>query len=228
MNINKIIIGLFLSVSFSVLSQHHLDTVHVPSKYYKEMFPGNVDEQKLLVVLPKVLTKQEVDSLLKGHSESELQLIYDEHVASTNKAIKNIEEYVKLNNIDCEVVSKEKYSVDSFPVSKYPFIIYPDSMVMNHHFAVFGYHLKDVQNNKNYGYVMGDDADFHYKYFKQLSKYISKLKLKKSHLAKEPNASYIAETKIYKTQKRNKVWLNYVAMPVGFVLSIVAILIVVV
>lgn len=228
MNSIKIIIGLFLSMSISLFSQHHVDTVHVPSKYYKEMFPGNVDEQKLLVILPKVLTKQEVDSLLKGHSASELQMIYDEHVTNTNKVIKNVADYVKEFNINCDVVQRENYSLDSFPASKYPLVVYPDSMIMNHHLAVFGYHLKDVQNNKNYGYVMGDDADFHYKYFKQLSKYISKLKLKKSHLAKEPNASYIAETKIYKTQKRNKVWLNYVAMPVGFVISMVAILIVVV
>ena len=226
-----VILAFLMAVPGYVFSQYLTDEPHPTSKYYKEMFPANIDEVKLLVLLPKKLPQNIVDSLLKNQSEIDANRIYENHLQTTEETIKLIPELVKKYNINCEIIKKEDYNTSSFPVAQYPLLVYPDSMLVNRYFVTFGYHIQDVQNSKKYGYAKGSDPDIHENYFKQLAKYSKDIKKKKERLLSNLDSSKAtasdtlaiapkAEQKIYARQKNSKILLQYVALPLAFVVAI--------
>lgn len=220
MRIATIIICLLWASPSFMHAQYMTEVPHQSSKYYKEMFPPCIDTVKLLVVLPSQLSLAQIDTLVKEHQGIDLNKIQEYHIKTTEEAVIKVQQYVKMYHINCELVPKGAYSLDKYPASLYPLVVYPDSMVIDRYFVTFGYHIHDVAHDVNYGYLMGADPDLHDKYFKQLSTYISKLKKKKAKIASDPEASLKAETQIYQNQKLNKRMINYLAFPLGFAVAV--------
>lgn len=220
MRFTAIVFYLGLMLMSLVQAQYMTEVPHETSKYYKEMFPPNIDSVKLLVVLPTKLSRAEVDTLAKGQLGADVNKMYEYHLKTTDEIVANVLDHIKKYQINCDIVYKDAYNLEAYPASKYPLVVYPDSMLVDRYLVTFGYHIHDMVHRNNYGYLMGADPDFDNKYFKQLATYIDKLKEKKVKLGTGAEASLKAETKIYKSQKRNKILTNYVALPLVFVAAI--------
>lgn len=198
----------------------HLYAYDLSSRYYYQMFPKDVDEKELIVIIPSKLQRQQIDNLMADKSTSDKNYIYERYCKYFEGYDLEVINLVKKNNLKCKVVEANKYDTITYPKNTYPYVIYPEILTVNNYFITYGYRLIDVKKNEKYGFAMNTDSNLKQKYFKQASKYISKLSKKKKGVKGDQDLSEIVETNIYYNQKHKRNFIRYIVSPLAGVIVI--------
>lgn len=215
--LTKLAVFLLLpTVSFAQVSK---------SETYQDMFPNNVDEHKLLIILPSIMSKSQIDSLIPGLSATDLEASYQSHVRRTESTIEDIHKYIQKYGLNCELVNKADYNRKKFPSDAYPLMIFPDVVRVNNFHVSHAYRMKDVSNNILYGYARNTEATYTGSYFKQLDGYIKTLRDRKKEQVDNANSSEKIEEDVAEKQRRqNKIRAIAIGASVLLLLVVVRVL----